>query len=768
MKIKDVFPALPDQDKKVLKEMGNDLKQVILRPFLILFKIPANFLDVLYQGVCLYSVKIPQCAGRLLMLPVNLLISFCEGLSFGQVRGRIHGWAGDVCQKIRLHARNMGLWFSRRGNTDRKMKLYQKTVSRYCIADDSTARDRIREKCCYVFAFLLQTVSFFTTYAGLELYFGGVFFLAPFLITLVIQGTLYTAVVTVFQSGKKKGPMALCMTVFACASILFSYTGLITLYHSPADDYTLAYETYAKRFEQVRESLLEDYPDTRQASIQIIKAMDTMENNVSMAQKKITLLTGQKDSVEVPPQFTNNRSVSISADGSQTTTTMPVANAGYQEALDRINSMDSAIAELEENCRPVMSFLDLYSGPSIQSLLEQQSSASLSGDRGDDGDHLKAIGRLETAFSQAAAASNQLSLKLGNGSAIDEDLVSQCRKSMDRHQELSSITLTLPAGSTEAAPSQKTWGIMSLILRAGQMIGADFGNANMNDLSRMRDNVIKAVDDNYGEMMAYEGEGAVFEALSLAKEQADSLPGIMVLGWERLLSPQTRSDALLCLCLSLFNDGTSILLGYAGTVRRSQDLLNRRGKRPINGMNDLFILLYYSMHDAFTMQIKGGQFDDMDDERFEGLCRKFVNSASSHINRFIGRFTLSPCTSSEGYNRCFIYRDAQEVKDFMPFISALIQSGLMDIIPLSAYKEIEEKFDLGISWAQQKNLKKKQMSESEAYEPEAHEPKAHEPVENAPAKDLPKGYVLLLRNNSEEYMLKQLGYDFVAGGIYEM
>lgn len=750
MRIKSIFPSLRKNDKEVLTEMGNDLKQILLKPFLILFKIPANLLDVIYHGVCLYSVKIPQCIGRLIMLPANLLISLCDGLSFGQVQAQLHQQGRRLWESSKNRGRCFRSRFSHKSNTGRKLKLYQKTVSRYCIADDSTARDYIREKCCYVFAFLLQAVSFFTTYAGLELYFGGVFFLAPFLITLVIQGTLYTAVVTVFQSGKRKTAMLLCMTIFACASILFSYTGLITLYSSPADDYTQAYEAYEKCFQQVRESLLEKYTDSKQAATEIIKAADAMKNNVTMGQKKIELLTAQRDSIQIPPQFTSSRSVSLDADGSQTTTTVPIANVGYQTALDSINQLNAQITRLEQDCHFVEPFLEAYNVPSIRAILEAQipdnSVRTAAGpDEQADAKRQAALSQLETAFSQAAAASNDLVSQLNSGTVVDSELVTNSKRDMNRFEEAASIRLELPV--MESGPGAKEQGLMSLILRAGRFIGADFGNASMNDLSQLRDNVRNTVNDNYSKMSAYGNEGIDLTALRTAQQNVDALPGIMVFGAKRLLSPQTRPDAVLCLCLSLFNDCTSILLGYAGTVRRGQDMFGRHGKRYINGIGDLFITLYYSMHEAFIMQIRCGRFHDMDDGQFESLCRKFVTNASSRINCFVEKFTLSACTSSQGYNRCFIYKNQDDVKDFMPFISALMQAGLLDIIPLSAYLDIQDNFNRGILWTGGKG-----SADS-----------ANPPTE-PPAQT---GYVLLLKNSGEEYMLKQLGYHFVADSMYE-
>lgn len=782
MNIKYRSPKLPKKDREVLGEMGNDLKQVLIRPFLILFKIPANLLEVMYQGVCLYSVKIPQCIGRLAMLPVNLLISLCEGLSFGQVQARFAKTRFRLGEHAANRSRSLGNWFSRRHSAGRKLKIYQKTVSRYCIADDSTARDYVREKCCYGFAFLLQAVSFFTTYAGLELYFGGVFFLAPFFITLVIQGTLYTAVVTVFQSRKRKLPMIICMGVFACASIVFSYTGLITLYSSPARDYTQAYETYAQRFGQTKAALLDGYTDKSQAATNILKATDIMTTNVSMARQRIDVLTAQRDAIKIPPRFTSSRSLSLGPDGSRTTTTVPVANGEYQASVDSMNQLNADIAGLEQGCRIVEPFLQTYDSDAIRSLFMEEASNDASVSENEPESTHPSLNQLETDFSQAALTNNGLAQELGNDFTVDSELVTSSIKSMKGYGNLASISLNLPADSpvlsanspvlpadgpalsanspalpvnSPALPAQnpgtfqadKPSGLMAFILKAGQFLGADFGNADMNSLTRMREDVRTAVNDNYSEMLAYKDKGTDFAPLSAAQAQADALPGIMVFGAKRLLSPQTRSDAALCLCLALFNDCTSILLGYAGTVKRGQVTLNSRGKHRINGISDLFITLYYSMHEAFAMQIKCGRFDDMEDHEFEGLCRKFVNTASSRINCFIGKFTLSACTSSQGYNRCLVYRDQEDVKNFMPFISALIQAGLLEIIPLTAYVEIQDDFNRGILWSG--NM----------------ETKGSRPAHDSGKNKSDAGYVLLLKNSGEEYMLKQLGYDFVMDSV---
>lgn len=97
------------------------------------------------KRTCLYPVKILQCLGRLIMLPLNLLISLCEGLSFGQVQTRVLNIRCRLGKRTANRAHFLGSWFSRRQSSGRKLKLYHKTISQYCIADDSTAQDYMRE-----------------------------------------------------------------------------------------------------------------------------------------------------------------------------------------------------------------------------------------------------------------------------------------------------------------------------------------------------------------------------------------------------------------------------------------------------------------------------------------------------------------------------------------------------------------------------------------------------------------------------------------------
>lgn len=105
--------------------------------------------------------------------------------------------------------------------------------------DASFLKDYYWEILFKCLALLLQIVSFFTTYAGVELFFGGLFSLSTLFVTLAIQAGLFITSISVNKPGKKNLRGKFLMIILLAISITFSYIGLITQASSPEETYFL-------------------------------------------------------------------------------------------------------------------------------------------------------------------------------------------------------------------------------------------------------------------------------------------------------------------------------------------------------------------------------------------------------------------------------------------------------------------------------------------------------------------------------------------------
>lgn len=140
-------------------------------------------------------------------------------------------------------------------NISNKLKIYQQCTKNLINIDASFLKDYYSENLYKFLAALLQVVSFFTTYAGVELFFGDLFSLSTLFITLVIQIGLFVTSINSNKPGKRNFRDKFLMTILLIVSIAFSYIGLITHVSSPEEDYEQAYKSYKTTYDKVVNNL---------------------------------------------------------------------------------------------------------------------------------------------------------------------------------------------------------------------------------------------------------------------------------------------------------------------------------------------------------------------------------------------------------------------------------------------------------------------------------------------------------------------------------
>lgn len=140
-----------------------------------------------------------------------------------------------------------------------------------------------------------QIISFYTTYRGLDYYFGDVFVYATLLITLVIQvGLLILSNASVnkqrFNSKRK-----FMMIFFMCISILFSYTGIMNSQNSPEEEYKSLYNDFYTDYKLAYDDLVSK--TTVSASFNIDEINYAISNIKNKAKSKINALYSQNQNL---------------------------------------------------------------------------------------------------------------------------------------------------------------------------------------------------------------------------------------------------------------------------------------------------------------------------------------------------------------------------------------------------------------------------------------------------------------------------------------
>lgn len=122
---------------------------------------------------------------------------------------------------------------------------------------------------------LFQIISFFTTYRGLDYYFGDVFEYATLFITLVIQGGLLLLSNASINKQRFNSKRKFMLIFFMTISILFSYTGIMNSQNSPEDDYKKLYDDFYTDYKLKYDILVSKTP------ISDTFAIDSIDNSIA-------------------------------------------------------------------------------------------------------------------------------------------------------------------------------------------------------------------------------------------------------------------------------------------------------------------------------------------------------------------------------------------------------------------------------------------------------------------------------------------------------
>lgn len=652
------------------------------------------------------------------------------------------------------------VWERRRQRSAVKnhLKTYQKYVMNFANMETSLLQDFYEESFFKFFALLLQIVSFFTTYAGVAMYFGNIFDLAPFFIAVTIQGVLYMTAVSAFKPGKKNRRRKAAMFLCTLVSVAFSYTGLVTLANSPATDYKRAYDSYEEVFTSLKNEVKQKNQEADSLAADIsneylktIGTLQALDRKISQLEE----LAGQE--IDIPSTNSSTQTTTL-PDGTVVRGSSKTSNPDYNAAVNARNQAASEATQLKllrddlyQEITDAVGLADTGSYEQIRSTVSWERLAEkLNAITDSSEDSSRAIQNFRQQYFRVANKNNSaIGMAASQDDAefyrMDEDLLESGLEQLEIYKNIEGLELDSWEDIAAGQQAQERTGIARMVAGLGNAIGADMYNMDMEQLMNVYKNLKDAAVENFNQVTALLPDPVRYEQyqnLTARREQVLALPEVLTIAFRRLWDAEYLSSALVCLFLALLNDFSTVLLGWLGTKKAYSFLYVKSGKSKHDDMDELFGLVFQSLQSQFVLDIRSGQFTRMSREEFEQECLIYINRIINEIRSFLGRFALSPCTSGMGYNLVWKYRNESDIQAYVPVISVLMKANLLKALPVSQYEYLEMEYYLGKKghmWIEElaDNSRKEELDR-----------------ELESVKEL--GHILLLRNKGENYLRENL------------
>lgn len=284
------------------------------------------------------------------------------------------------------------------------LKIYQKCVKSYANMEVSALRNYEEEKFFDFFALLLQIVSFFTTYAGVAMYFGNIFDLAPLFIALTIQGVLYLTAISAFRPGRRNRKRKLAVLLCTLVSVAFSYTGLVTLANSPLTDYKRAYESYYDTFLALKQEVAEENLEVESLAANISNEYLKAINTLQALDRRISQLEENANAEITIPSTNRTTQTTTMPDGTVVRGNSTTANPDYAQAVEARQQAASQAAETallrDELYREILDAVGAADSQQAAASMEEEGSgqaAVSTGEGGSDPSAGSAVEGAETA-----------------------------------------------------------------------------------------------------------------------------------------------------------------------------------------------------------------------------------------------------------------------------------------------------------------------------------------------------------------------------------
>ena len=601
------------------------------------------------------------------------------------------------------------------------------------------ARDYQEEHVFMLVAFLLEVVSFFSTYEGNALYFSGLFYEAPLIIALVIQLGLLVSANTTFRHGKKRYATRLIMVLLLIISILFSYTGLYIGNRSPKAEYDEAKKDYIDAYETALEELKAREPEDEKLYANAVYIISTTNMEVRNAEEVIKVLNERIEKTGEPEKNIVSVIRETTENGEPKSTTVTSADPEYINLSNMLDTATNERNDLQQFCVDATEVLKKYGavedGNTEAEYLELKAYFPLE----QEGRTNAELYELKNDLQKLIECNNNLCKVLNVGTKLSDEWLDDYVDILEWRKRLEDLELE-EQGMTEEKEQEKQEHYIDKILN---YLNISLETSSMSELSRQKQEIQSLVNESYNRIIATKGlQEKTEERLTEAKEKVSQLSDPLEYALDGFCNKTTCTTAWICLFLALFNDGLAVLFSYASTRKAESFLYIRTSKDYYTDMDEFFQMLFRSMQSNYIIKIRKNQFENMSDAEFRNECMLQIQNTIDYIRQFLNALELSPCTVDDGFDMCCICRNQKEqaksMKEYEAIMSTLAKTNLGKIISRRDYEDLELKFYR--DWEFKGDEKKIYSSQD------------RDEVLTQMRKEKERGYVFLLKNRAENYL----------------
>ena len=605
------------------------------------------FLNFLFIIVPHYIVHFLIGCLILLFVPFNTISFISRYFSESKIENKLSSISKRIKEELEKKIKSYKKQKEKVNIIKNQLEIFYSNIFSFLQKESRFTNKNIGDHAIYLLIFVLQFISFFTTYKGAELIFSSIWKYAPLLFATVIQVMIVYLSNKAFNVNKRKNRYFVGLFLFLSISIFFSYTGILINQEPLENRYESKYETYRTSFDSLKincQSKIGSKEDIKNKVIQDITDAQGMMNSI---QNAITYNDRNSKSVTNPYRRRTDQLQDYSNTINQNAQTSNLYRL-RRDKLQNFYNSQKALYNFDD-------LLRVYNEKSISDIEKEDITKSGSSDS-----IFSKLKQFENSYNNEFQNETDIGIPTSFSYSYDLD---KLILGFQNDDVLHGISIEEVEEKDELSNKIKQYKRNTE--DSYQKIEA-FVNTNIND-----DDINRKLNE-----------------LEERKNALLNLPGVYAFSILAFSDKEINIwNCILYLVFAIMIDGISAFLGYLKSRRAESFLYIKSSKDYFDEYEDAFEMLFMSLMKNVEIGIKDGKYQNS--ENFEKEVIEQIAKTTEYISDFLDLFTLSEATAKKGYTLKYFYNvDELNKTLYTPLVSLLIKTNLATIITVEYYEKL--------------------------------------------------------------------------------